>query len=370
MKIKKILGMAGNRRIAIIGEGKIGKIVADYFILNNLKQFIKGGIFLVDDGYKKKELYCNIPIYEMTEFIEKGEMEKYLFLNTVTSVDSEIYKNYLVQKGITDIIDLNGSEMAIKISTNYWLEYFYQRDIPTDNQELRIGQFVFPNPFLSTVPNDTKYSFLADVRELIVPIWLDDYTKCDEGPYESKHVCVAENDVVIDCGANIGISTANAIAKKCKKVYSFEPVMNDSILKCKKLFGERMMLCLKALSDYEGTAAIHINSEASDDNSIYHIQNTLKEVKMVEVTTIDAFCKKKNVKRVDYIKFYIDDLEGRMLLGAKEIIRRDTPKLAIFPCLPQNTMELKMKLERIIRGINVNYKVEYAWNKMFAYIES
>lgn len=369
MKIEKILRIAGDRRIAIIGEGKIGKIVADYFILNNLEQFIKRGIFLVDDGYKKKELYCNIPIYEMTEFIEKGEVEEYLYLNTVTSIDSKIYKNYLVEKGINDIIDLNASEMAIKISTDYWLKYFHQRDISTDNQELRIGQFVFPNPFLNTVPKDTKYSFLADVRELIVPIWLDDYTKCDEGPYESKNVRIMNNDVVIDCGANIGISTANAIAKKCKKVYSFEPVMNDSLKKCKKLFGEKMTLCLQALSDYEGTAIIHINSEANDDNSIYHIQNTLNEMRTVEVTTVDVFCKNNNVEKVDFIKFYIDDLEGRMLLGAKEIIRRDTPKLAIFPCLPQNTMELKMKLEQIIKDINENYKVEYAWNKMFAYME-
>ena len=130
-----------------------------------------------------------------------------------------------------------------------------------------------------------------------------------------------------------------------------------------------MSLHLFALSDYNGTADIYINPDASNDNSIYYIQNTLKEKKTVDVTTIDDFCRKEGISEVNYLKFYIDDLECRMLLGAKETIIRYLPKIAIFPSLPHNIDGLKKKIERIIKGFDEKYIVEYAWNKVFAYVD-
>lgn len=357
----------GNKKIIIVGEGKIGKSLNDYLNMNGNDYCVEA--FLVDDGYRKQKSYRAVPVYEMSEFLETENAGDYIFLNTVTSKDSKSYKMELIKKGIKNVLDLNDADMAMTIALEYWHRYFVAKGINTSNEILIIGEFTFPNPFLDTVSKDIQYAFLTDVRDLVVPIWMGDYEYCEDGPYETEHVKVEEGDTVIDCGANIGISTANAIAHNCKIVYSIEPVVNDSLLKCQKLFGERMSLHLLALSNYQGTADIYINPDASNDNSIYYIQNTLKEKRTVDVTTIDDFCRDEKLEDVDYIKFYIDDLECRMLLGAKKTIVRYLPKIAIFPSLPHNVDELKKKIERIIKGFDENYVVEYAWNKIFAYVD-
>lgn len=364
-KLTKLQGQI-EKKLVIVGEGKIGKILNDYCSMSGVEYPIVA--FLVDDGYRKQKVYQNLPVYEITEFLQKENAEDYIFLNTVTSKDSGSYKEEMLQKGIKNILDCNDADMAMKMASEYWLKYFENKGIETSNEILKIGKFVFPNPFLDTVAKDVQYAFLTDVRDLIIPVWLNDYSRCEEGPYETDNVRIEENDIVIDCGANIGISTANAVARKCKKVYSIEPVANDFLIKCKELYGNRMSLHLLALSDYQGIGDIYINPDASNDNSIYYIQNTLKEKRAVNVTTVDDFCREEKVENVNFIKFYLDDLECRMLLGARETIIQHKPKLAIFPSLPHNVNEFKRKIESIIRSYSEDYIIEYAWNKMFAYV--
>lgn len=355
-----------DKKVVIIGEGKIGKILHDFCSMDDIRYPIAA--FLVDDGYRKQKLYQNLPVYELTEFLEKENVEDYIFMNTVTSKDSTIYKDELFLKGIKNVLDFNDADMALKMAMKYWLRYFESKEIETSSENLIIGDWVFPNPFLSIVNKGVQSAFLTDVRDLVIPVWLNDYSRCEDGPYETDHVRIEENDIVIDCGANIGISTANAVARKCKKVYSIEPMANESLIKCRELYADIMSLHFLGLSDYQGTAEIYINPDASNDNSIYYIQNTLKEKQIVQVTTIDAFCGDEGITDVNFIKFYIDDTECRMLLGAKKTIIQYKPKLAIFPSLPHNTNELKRKIEKIIHGCNKDYVIEYAWNKMFAYI--
>lgn len=356
-----------NKKIVIIGEGKIGKIIADFLISGEVQKFIAEGCLLVDDGYRKKESYRGICIREMSEFVGNEKLDEFVFLNTVTSIESETYKKHLSDHGIMDVVGCNDLNMGMEIATRYWLNYFQKNGIEIDKKELCINDFVFPNPFLQDVPKTALHAFLTDVRDLVMPLWKDDYEFCDDGPYETEHVKVSEGDVVIDCGANIGISTANAVARKCKKVYAIEPVMNSSLANCKELFGDRMEICPVAVSDYEGSATIHINPDSCNDNSIYYVQNTLREKLDVEVTTIDSLCEKMGVQDIGYMKFCIDDLEGRMIAGAQKTIKKFRPKIAIFPCRPDNTDAFKSKLEELIRSMDSSYVFEYAYNKMFAY---
>jgi len=279
------------------------------------------------------------------------------------------YTECLKKKGINCIYDFNSSDIAIKMAMEYWINYFENKGIRIDNEILKVGEFVFPNPLLKTVGKNIQYAFFTDIGDLIIPVWLNDYGHCDEGPYETEHVKIEKGDIVIDCGANIGIVTANAIAEKCQKVYSIEPVLNESLQKCQKIFQEKMSLHLLALSNYTGFSDIYINPDASNDNSMYHIQNSLIQKRTVQVTTLDDFCKDEEITEVNFIKFYIDDLECRMLLGARETIIKYAPKIAIFPYTLHHVNEFHEKLKNIIKNFNENYVIEYAWNKMFAYVE-
>ena len=362
-----IFGEHCDRQIVIIGEGKIGKTIVNYLRLRNMDFLVKA--FLVDDGYKKQEMYRNIPIYEMTSFLTKENSNNFIFLNTITSMPNTNYTECLKKKGINCIYDFNSSDIAIKMAMEYWINYFENKGIRIDNEILKVGEFVFPNPLLKTVGKNIQYAFFTDIGDLIIPVWLNDYGHCDEGPYETEHVKIEKGDIVIDCGANIGIVTANAIAEKCQKVYSIEPVLNESLQKCQKIFQEKMSLHLLALSNYTGFSDIYINPDASNDNSMYHIQNSLIQKRTVQVTTLDDFCKDEEITEVNFIKFYIDDLECRMLLGARETIIKYAPKIAIFPYTLHHVNEFHEKLKNIIKNFNENYVIEYAWNKMFAYVE-
>lgn len=363
----EILYNTCDKKIVIIGVGKIGKIIANFLIQKKKDCTLEA--FLVDDGYRKQKTYRNVYVYEMTEFLKNKKLQDYFFLNTVTSKNNKEYREHLSDIGIKNILDVTDANVVSEIATKYWLEYFENHEVETCTPYIKIGDFLFPNPFLETVKKDIRYTFVSDAGDLIAPLWLRDYSHCDEGPYETRSVMVQPDDVVIDCGANIGISTANAIARGCRKVYAIEPVLNESLVKCQELFGKKMSLHLLALSDYKGTADIYINPEACNDNSIYYIQNTLTEKRVVNVTTLDAFVLNQDIQKIDYIKFYIDDSECRMLLGAKETIMKHTPDLAIFPYLGHNTDELKKELEYIIKSYNADYIIEYAWNKLFAYIK-
>lgn len=354
--------------IVILGEGKIGKILGDLFLMNNETRFVQGGGYLVDDGYRKKSAYRNIPVWEMSEFLQYKDPENYLCLNTVTSVKNEKCMNDMYSKGFRHFINANDSNVALEAALDYWRKYFSSRDINIQNKELVIGEYVYPNPFLQTVADDIQYAFVTDVRDLIVTTWLNDYAQCDEGPYESEHVMVNKGEIVIDCGANIGISTSNAIARGCKKVYAIEPVLNEHLTKCQNLFGDRMEIHEIAFSNYVGKSYIYINPMANNDNSIYYITNNATEKKEVSITTLDHFVETEKIGKIDFIKLYIDDEEGRIIQGASHTLRKYSPKLAIFPYCSGDIGRLTKKFTEMIIGINGNYKLEYSGNKMFAYV--
>lgn len=216
---------------------------------------------------------------------------------------------------------------------------------------------------------DVAYSFATDAWDLVFPIWLDDRTRSVDGPYESEHVRVQEQDVVIDCGGNIGISAANAIARGCKRVYTIEPVQNDSLKKCQELWGDRMSCHNEALSDYEGIATMHICSWLGRNSCLEKNTDTQDMVQSVHVTTLDNFVRENCIEKVDFIKFCIVDQEPKMLIGAKETLRKFSPRIAIFAYSRDDMEECEIRIKNLLRQINPEYKFEHSGSKIFAYTD-
>jgi len=150
-----------------------------------------------------------------------------------------------------------------------------------------INHYKILNPF----KQDASYldDFSSEVNDLLFPSLLDDYSMVDEGPYEYENVKLTEGDVVIDCGANIGMFSTYAAYKKCK-VYSFEPVKeNLKMLEANaSLYNPLININAYCLSDVCGQVTMKLNSVLNGGNS-FMLQAPHHETVTVETTTIDTF---------------------------------------------------------------------------------
>lgn len=362
--IRDLLDKYIGKKIAVIGIGNIGQEVILYFKAKDHNNEI---ICLVDDGYRKERVYQNVSILEMSEFIKEKNVEDYVYINTITSVETETYHQMLIRNGIKNVIDLTTEEIQANLSIDRVKRILHEYGIALNESELKVGAFIFPNPFLN-MPLGVQMTFSRDAGDLIFPIWLDDERTCISGPYESEHVKINEGDIVIDIGANIGIGVANAIAKGCGKVYAIEPIANDMIKKCEKMYGEKMEWCEYAIGGFEGSVDMWVNPKVTRNSSVCCKTNDLSEKKEVSILTLDQFIVKKRILKVDFIKIYLDDQRLGIIKGAKNTLRMKRPKLAIFPYTPQNIEEFRKKVSSEILKINPDYKIEYHYDKVFAYV--
>ncbi|MDK2585831.1 FkbM family methyltransferase [Romboutsia sedimentorum] len=197
-----------------------------------------------------------------------------------------------------------------------------------------------------------------------------------EGPYEYGNVIINEGDVVVDCGANLGLFSAVAANKIEKaKVYSFEPVSETySLLDKMSRFYDNIIPVRKALSNKEGF--INIDITGYDDNIgtptiVESIQERNKKPNIsmsyekIETISLDKFVKDNNINKIDFIKADIEGAERLMLKGATEVLKKFAPKLSICTYHLEDDPEI---LEKIILEANPNYKIEHQWLKLYAYV--
>lgn len=363
--IKKLLDIDSHKKIAVIGVGNIGQEVILYL---QAHRFRDGIVCIVDDGCKKKNMYQGIPIIEMSEFLQTKNIQDYIFVNTITSIETETYHEVLHKIGIRNIVDLNTQQVQADLSIERVKDFLREHDILLDGPVLKINDFIFPNPFWN-MPVGIQMTFARDAGDLIFPIWLEDESVCVDGPYESEHVKIQKGDIVIDVGANIGIGVANAIARGCKKVYAIDPVMNEMLARCRDFYGEKVKLTECAIGNFEGRVDIRVNPEITRNSSIYCMTNDLIMKQPINMLTLDKFVANEGIQRVDFVKMYLDDKKLGEIEGAKRILKNMHPRLAIFPYASENTEDFKQKVCDKIREINPDYKIESRYEKIFAYRE-
>ncbi len=143
---------------------------------------------------------------------------------------------------------------------------------------------------------------------------------------------IQNSNISMDVGANIGITTI-WMAKNSKKVYAFEPELNNI-----NRFNENLevnninnvKLVQKAVSDREGVATFNLfNSYGHHSLDSNHISK-VKEVIQVKTITLDKFCKEKNIKKIDLLKIDVEGFEAQVLKGSKELLRNKSINMIIF----------------------------------------
>jgi FkbM family methyltransferase len=164
--------------------------------------------------------------------------------------------------------------------------------------------------------------------------------------YWEDFVGMDQNKIFVDCGGFDGDSTISFINRQpdYKKVYFFEP-----FVKC-------MELARRNLNQYPNVE-FH-NIAVSDEKSKIYFTEDLgvanhqseEGTLEVETNTLDNIIKDK----VDYIKFDIEGDEYRAIKGARTLITRYKPKIAVAV---YHKVEDLWKIPELVLSMNSGYKM-------------
>ena len=189
-----------------------------------------------------------------------------------------------------------------------------------------------------------------------------------EGPYGYTDglfdVTVKPGDIVIDAGAWIGDFSAYASSKGAS-VYAFEPgeTSFQLLLETSKLNTKGPIQVVNmGLGSKVGEAFFMCDDGRSAGGRIYAGNNCKKE-NVIRITTLDEFVEKQKIQKVDFIKADVEGSEYDLLIGAKNVLKKFEPKLAICTYHKQDDPEV---LERTILEINPKYKIVHLRMKLFA----
>jgi FkbM family methyltransferase len=178
--------------------------------------------------------------------------------------------------------------------------------------------------------------------------------------YGSGDKFVRRGDVVLDCGANIGVFTREALAAGAKLVIAIEPAPDN--LECLRRNMEhdikagRVIVYPKGVWDKDDVLTMRIDPKNSAaDTFVIQREGLQDSTVKLPLTTIDNMVKELKLERVDFIKMDIEGAEPRALAGAKDTLARFRPRLAISV---YHTPEDKYSVPQIVNTTWSGYKME------------
>jgi len=170
---------------------------------------------------------------------------------------------------------------------------------------------------------------------------------------------VKAGDIVLDCGANLGTYTREALLNGASTVVAIEPAPEN--VECLRRTFEteistgRVILYPKGVWDHERQLMLSLAPGGTGEHSlVIKYANTRGSI-MVDLTSIDTIVSELKLARVDFIKMDIEGAERNALAGARTTIARFRPRMAISGYhLPDDTVVLP----EVIRSIAVGYSME------------
>ncbi|MEZ5398264.1 MAG: FkbM family methyltransferase [Bryobacteraceae bacterium] len=141
-------------------------------------------------------------------------------------------------------------------------------------------------------------------------------------------------DVVLDCGANVGVFTRRALDKGAAKVIAIEPAPEN--IEClRRNFREeieagRVVLYEKGVWDRDDMLALHVDPHNSAaDSFVIDREGSHEAETKIPVTTIDKLVAELGLDRVNFIKMDIEGAEVRAVHGGQATIARFHPRMAL-----------------------------------------
>lgn len=190
------------------------------------------------------------------------------------------------------------------------------------------------------------------------------------GRYSIPECHVEDNDIILDCGAHIG-SFSYVASKKASLIFAFEPLPLTYNLLTKNitLWDIKSIIPVKKCI-FSSNKKINLLFDLYRIDGSTLIKSRAKKLispKTIktECITIDNFVKKKNLRKIDFIKMDIEGSEIEAIRGARNVIKKFKPRMAIAA---YHFSQDKIRIPEFILSIRSDYKyklVNKSHNKSF-----
>jgi FkbM family methyltransferase len=140
-------------------------------------------------------------------------------------------------------------------------------------------------------------------------------------------------DIVLDCGANIGVFTKRALEAGAAKVVAIEPGPEN--IEClrrnfaKEIESGKVILYPKGVWDKDDFLTLNVDPNNSAADSFVIQREGAQAVQKIPLTTIDKMVAELNLDHVDFIKMDIEGSEPKALAGGKQTIAKYKPRMSI-----------------------------------------
>lgn len=143
---------------------------------------------------------------------------------------------------------------------------------------------------------------------------------------------VRKGDVVVDCGAHIGVFTWKALEAGAAKVVAVEP--DPANLEClrrnfkKEIAEGRVVLAGVGVWSKPGKMTLNLGNGGNTGVNSMVEKESDKSIE-VPVTTLDQLVKDLGLAKVNFVKMDIEGAEREALAGAMETLKKDRPRLML-----------------------------------------
>ena len=181
--------------------------------------------------------------------------------------------------------------------------------------------------------------------------------------YGTEKQGVRPGDIVLDCGANIGVYTKKALADGAKMVVAIEPSPEN--IEClhrnfsNEINAGRVIVYPKGVWNRKEELSFTMKGISVSDHIIQGTEEPDEGDRIIQipVTTIDNIVSELKLEKVDYIKLDIEGAEQKALMGAQLTIVTYHPRMAIALEHASNYNENAQRVSAIIQGFS-KYCVE------------